>query len=352
MNAPRYSPLWELTLARLREFYREPAAVFWVYVFPLLIAVALGIAFRERPIEKIKVDVREDAGSPDRVATLKEQLAQAGRIEVHGVTGDEWTKRLRSGKTDLVIAPAVDGGIELWDEPNRTESVLARHAVQAALLKPAAGPAAPRTEERHLEETGNRYIDFLLPGLLGLNLMGGGLWGVGYVLADMRVRKLLKRFLATPMRRRDFLLSVMLSRMVFTIPEVLVLLLFGYLAFDVKNHGSWYELVFLIVFGAASFSGLGLLVASRAKTLESVSGLMNLVMLPMYVVSGVFFSSERFPEAVQPILKMLPLTAMNNALRGVMLEAKTLADLTGELTVLAVWGLIPFVIALKIFRWK
>jgi ABC-type multidrug transport system permease subunit len=348
----RYSPLWEMTLARLREFYREPAAVFWVYVFPLLIAAALGIAFRERPVEKVKVDVREDVGSPERVATLKEQLAQAGRIEVLGVTGDEWMRRLRAGKTDLVIAPTPDGGVELWDEPRRTESVLARHAVQAALLKPAAGKAAPKTEERHLEETGNRYIDFLLPGLLGMNLMGGGLWGVGYVLADMRVRKLLKRFLATPMRRRDFLLSVMLSRMFFTIPEVLVLLLFGYLAFDVKNQGSWYELVFLIVFGAASFSGLGLLVASRAKTLETVSGLMNLVMLPMYVVSGVFFSSERFPEAVQPVIQVLPLTAMNDALRAVMLEGKTLADLTFELGVLTVWGIIPFVIALKIFRWR
>src|SRR5919198_1325900 len=224
-----YSPLLELTLARLREFYREPAAVFWVYVFPLLMAIALGIAFRERPVERITVDVREDVGSPAAVAALKERLAAADQFEVRGVTGDEWMKRLRSGKTNLVIAPAADGGFELWDDPNRTETVLARHAVESALYKPATAAAAPRLDERHLAETGNRYIDFLLPGLLGMNLMGGGLWGVGYVLADMRVRKLLKRFLATPMRRRDFLLSVMLSRMLFTVPEVLTLLLFGWL---------------------------------------------------------------------------------------------------------------------------
>jgi ABC-2 type transport system permease protein len=346
-----YSPLLELTLSRLREFYREPAAVFWVYVFPLLLAMALGFAFREKPVERVKVDVREDVGSPAAVAALKDRLAQDEQFEVSGVTGDEWMKRLRSGKTNLVIAMSPDGGFELWDEPNRAETVLARHAVESALYKPAA-TAAPKLAARHLEETGNRYIDFLIPGLLGMNLMGGGLWGVGFVLADMRVRKLLKRFLATPMSRRDFLFSVMLSRMLFTVPEVLVLLLFGYLAFGVKNHGSLAALVFLIVFGAASFSGLGLLVASRAKTIETVSGLMNLVMLPMWLLSGVFFPSERFPEVTQPFIKVLPLTAMNDALRGVMLEGKSLTELGWELAVLTFWGLIPFVIALKIFRWR
>ncbi len=342
------SPLFQLVMARLREFYREPAAVFWVYCFPLLMAVALGIAFRDRPIERVTVDVREDAGSPEAIAKLKTVLAGDERLEVKSVTGDEWHKRLRSGKTGLVIV-ADDSGLELWDEPNRPESVLARHAVEAAVYKPASAKAV---SERHLDETGSRYIDFLLPGLLGMNLMGGGLWGVGYVLADMRVRKLLKRFLATPMKRRDFLLSVMISRMLFTVPEVCALLLFGYLIFDVKNAGSLTALLTLIVLGAACFSGLGLWVASRAKTLESVSGLMNFVMLPMYIVSGVFFSSERFPEIVQPTIKLLPLTAMNDALRGVMLEGKTLYELGNEVLVLAGWGLVSFVIALKIFRWQ
>src|SRR5215213_7368321 len=232
MDDRPYSPLLELTLARLREFYREPAAVFWVYGFPLIMAVALGIAFRERPVERIAVDVREDVGSPAAVAALKEKLARDERFEVQGVTGDEWTKRLRSGKTNLVVAPTADGGFELWDDPIQAQTILARHAVESVLFRQATGPGAPKLEPRHLEETGNRYIDFLIPGLLGMNLMGGGLWGVGFVLADMRVRKLLKRFLATPMSRRDFLLSVMLSRMLFTIPEVLILLLFGYLVFS------------------------------------------------------------------------------------------------------------------------
>jgi len=352
MNQSRYTPLVQLTLARLREFYREPAAIFWVYGFPLIMTIALGIAFRERPIEKITVDVREDVGSAEAVGALKESLSRDERIEVHAVNGDEWVKRLRSGKTDLVVARTADGGVEMWDEPNRSETVLARHAVQNLLNRQAAGPAGPKVSERHLEETGNRYIDFLLPGLLGMNLMGGGLFGVGFVLADMRVRKLLKRFLATPMRRSDFMLSIMFSRMIFTIPEVLVLLLFGWIVFDVKNQGSFLSLASLIVIGAASFAGLGLLVASRAKTIETVSGLMNLVMLPMWLLSGVFFSSERFPDFMQPFIKALPLTALIDALRAVMLEGKSLADLGQQLLVLTIWGVIPFVIALKIFRWR
>lgn len=350
MSEQRYTPLYQMTIARFREFYREPAAVFWVYIFPLLLAVALGVAFRDKPIEKITVTLRTDVGSRDAVDGLRDKLGQDERMIIREVTGDDWVRPLGSGKTDLVIAILPNGEYELWDEPNRAGSVLARHAVESMLYKPATG--GPQLSPKHLDETGNRYIDFLLPGLLGMNLMGGGLFGVGFVLADMRIRKLLKRFLATPMKRRDFLLSVMLSRMIFTVPEVLVLLLFGWLVFGVKNQGSLAALVFLIIFGAASFSGLGLLIASRAKTIETVSGLMNLVMLPMWLLSGVFFSAERFPDFMQPFIKMLPLTAMNDALRGVMLDGKSLFELGPELLVLGVWGGVSFAVALRIFRWQ
>ena len=191
-----------------------------------------------------------------------------------------------------------------------------------------------------------------MPGMLGMNLMGGGLWGVGFVMVDMRVRKLLKRFLATPMRRSDFLLGVMLSRLLFTFPEVLILLGFGYLAFGVGCEGNLLLLIGVILLGGCSFAGIGLLVASRAKTVETVSGLMNLVMLPMWILSGVFFSYERFPEAAHPVIRLLPLTALNDALRGVMLDGQSAAELWPQLTTLAVWGGVSFVIALRIFRWR
>src|SRR5262249_34802330 len=161
----------------------------------------------------------------------------------------------------------------------------ARTAVDDALQR-AAGRADPRPiQESTVREPGGRYIDFLVPGLLGMGIMGGGLWGVGFVTVDMRLRKVLKRFLATPMSKRDFLTAIILSRMVFLIPEVIVLLAFSYVVFGVRNFGTWPELLGLILLGSLSFSGIGLLVASRAKTIEAVSGLMNLVMLPMWIFS-------------------------------------------------------------------
>ncbi len=345
-----YSPLVQLTLARFREFYRQPEAIFWVYAFPLLIAVALGLAFREKPIERITIDVREDAGDPAAIESLKTRLATDSRLVVKGVTGEAWKKRLQSGRTDLVVTSAASG-YDLYTEPNRPESILARHAVESVLFKESS-KNGPTLTNKQLEERGQRYIDFLMPGLLGMNLMGGGLFGVGFVLADMRIRKLLKRFLATPMKRRDFLLSLMLSRMIFTVPEVLLLLGFGYLAFDVRNSGSFFSLLAIIVIGAAAFGGLGLLVASRAKTMETVSGLMNLVMLPMWILSGVFFKSDNFPEWMQPAIQALPLTALNDAIRGVMLEGQSLAELGFPLAILVGWGIVSFTVALKIFRWQ
>jgi ABC-2 type transport system permease protein len=343
------TPIWHLTIARIREFLREPAAVFWVYCFPLLTALILGIAFRERPIENIEIDFLS-GGDPAVVEDVKAKLAKDTRIKIKPSGEEDWKTRLRSGKTTLVVS-VTEAGVELWDEPNRPDSILARHAVEAALYRPTS-PVKPAVIEHHLEETGTRYIDFLLPGMIGMNLMGGGLWGVGFVLVDMRVRKLLKRYLATPMRKSDFLLSIMFSRMIFTIPEVMVLLLFGWAIFGVKVAGSLIALIVLMVLAAACFAGIGLLIASRAKTIETASGLMNMVMLPMYFTSGVFFSYERFPEVIHPFLRMLPLTATNDALRGVMLEAKPLSALLPEIAVISAWGCISFFIALKFFRWK
>ncbi len=347
------NPLWQLTLARFREFYREPAAIFWVYGFPLIMAVALGIAFRERPVEKVAVEIIADESAIEAVNELRDKLLADARLQVK--SGDDlWKKRLRSGKTDLVIfvRAGSDGPqYEMWNEPSRTESVLARNLVETVLLTRSGAKPLP-IEDHQLKETGTRYIDFLIPGLLGMNLMGGGLFGVGFVIVDMRVRKLLKRFLATPMRRSDFMLSIMISRLVFLIPEVILLLTFGWLAFDVKVQGNLLALMFIIVLGGFSFAGIGLLIACRAKTIETVSGLMNLVLLPMWVLSGVFFSSERFPEEMQPFIKALPLTALNDALRAIMLEGQSLIDVWSKIAILLAWGIGSFAIALRYFRWK
>lgn len=347
----RFAPLWQLTMARIKEFYRIPEAVFWVYGFPILMTVALGIAFRSRPVEKTTVDV-EQSNETTQVASV---LKADKRFEVTESSPEDANLRLKRARTDLVIASETKEGVNTIVyrfDPNRTESVAARNLVDGALARAKINEGSLPTRDEAFEQPGSRYIDFLVPGLLGMNLMGGGLWGVGFVIVDLRVRKLLKRFLATPMRRSDFLFSLMLSRLMFMVPEVLTLLLFAWLMFGVGVQGSVLTLVVIILLGAASFAGLGLFVACRAKTNEAVSGLMNLVMLPMWILSGVFFSSERFPTEVQPFIQALPLTALNNALRAIMLDGAGFSAISREILILSLWGGISFAIALKFFRWR
>lgn len=338
-------PLGQLILCRLREFYREPEAVFWVYGFPILMTVALGIAFRDQPQQTFRVDVIGPQAETAAAALDGERFVVALNEESIA------KERLRTGRIDLVVTAESVKKYDYLHIPTRPESQLARSEVDLVLQKEAGRVDAAEVTSTKLEAPGGRYIDFLVPGLLGMGLMGGGLWGVGFVTVDMRIRKLLKRFLATPMRKSDFLLSLMISRLLFMVPEVLLLLVFAWFAFGVGIAGSPVTVVFLILLGAISFAGLGLLIACRAKTLETVSGLMNLVMLPMWVLSGIFFSRERFPEFLQPAIRLLPLTALNDALRGVMLEGASLASLGHETITLALWGVVSFVLALKFFRW-
>jgi ABC-2 type transport system permease protein len=347
MSHDSQRPLVQLVLSRIRLFLREPAAVFWVYGFPLLMLIALGVAFRDNPQEKLTVDV---VGTGDTSA-IRGKLSADSRFKVVTPTPDEWRKRLQYGKTDLVIEVADNAQTKFWEEPRRAESRLARYAVQSTLLS-APSSSAKSPEVGTLEAAGSRYIDFLLPGMIGMGLMGGGVWGVGFVLVDMRVRKLLKLFTATPMRRTDFLASIMISRVIFTALDVVFLVIVGWLVFGVRCQGSYLQLTLASLLGAASFAGIGLLMASRAQTLETVSGLMNLILLPMWVFSGVFFSSERFPDAIQPFVNLLPLTALNQMLRGIMLEGSSLASFWPQVLLLTAYGVVTFAVALRIFRWK
>jgi ABC-type multidrug transport system permease subunit len=350
----RYHPLWQLVLARLREFYREPEAIFWVYGFPVLIVVALGIAFRNKPVERNTVDI-QDGAADATVESVRAALTGDKRYVYVVHTNDEATcrLRLRTGKTDLVVVPAPSGrGYEYVFDPTRPEGALARSRVDDTLQRAADRKEPLPTADREITEPGGRYIDFLIPGLLGMSLMGGGLWGVGFAIVDMRIRKVLKRLLATPMRKADFLGALLISRLLFLVPEVLVLLLFAWAAFGVVIRGSLLALAVIILLGSLAFCGIGLLVASRARTLEAVSGLMNLVMLPMWILSGIFFTSERFPEVAQPFIQALPLTPLINALRNVSLEGATLASQWQPLAILAAWGAGSFLLALRWFRWN
>ena len=352
-----WPPLLEIVRARFFEFIRRPEAVFWVYVFPLLMVLALGIAFRNKPVETIEVALVRVAGGEELATALKHDE----RIRLR--TGDlaSCEKLLRTGKVALVVIPTppTESGsraeppkIVYRYDPTRPGSLVAKETVDHLLQRWAGRTDPLPTTDEMWDEPGGRYIDFLIPGMLGMGLMGGGLWGVGFAIVDMRIRRLLKRLMATPMRRTDFLMGVMLSRLLFVIPEMAMIVLFARVVFGVVVYGSYGAVALLILLGAFEFSGIGLLVASRARTLESVSGLMNLTMLPMWVLSGIFFSYERFPEAVQPLIRLLPLTPLIDALRKVMQEGEPLAGVVPEMGVMSVWMIVTFVVALRIFRWS
>ena len=338
--------MFQLALARMREFYREPEAVFWVFGFPIVLAFALGLAFRNSGPGELQVGVA--AGPGDRAfAAVLDSSPQLAATVLDTATV---RLRLRTGRIALLVLPG-DPVVYRYDS-TRTESRLARLEVDDVLQR-ARGrtdPAAVRDDR--VVAPGSRYIDFLIPGLLGMNLLGSGIWGVGFSVVQARQKKLLKRFMATPMRRSHYLLSFILSRLVFLILEVAALVGFGWLIFGVGVRGSFATLAGITILGAFAFAGLGLLVASRARTIEGVSGLMNLVMLPMWILSGTFFSYARFPEAMIPFVKALPLTALNDALRAVMIDGARLASLGAPLAIVTGWGAVSFAIALKIFRWR
>lgn len=343
-------PILQLTKARLREFLREPEAVFWVFCFPILMIVALGLAFRSESVEAVTVDVIEGPASEKLADALKDD--ERFLVQVH--PSDVSQQRLRTGKTELVVSPETGSDSITYRyeyDPTRPGSVLARNLVDDVLQRAAGRKDVAETENIEISEPGSRYIDFLVPGLIGMGLMGGGIWAVGFAIVDMRIRKLLKRFLATPMKKQHFLAALMLSRLAFMIPEVLVILLFSRLAFGVVCQGSYITLTLLVILGAIEFTGIGLLIASRAKTLEAASGLMNLVMVPMWIGSGIFFSPERFPEALQPLISLLPLTPVIGAIRQVMLEGTHLTGLGPELGIIIGWSVVAFALALKLFRW-
>ncbi|MGH9750533.1 MAG: ABC transporter permease [Candidatus Polarisedimenticolia bacterium] len=342
----RHHPFLLLVLARLRELMREPEVVFWIFIFPILLAVGLGMAFRNKPPDEIAVAIVDGPGAAATAATLPASGGFATTI----LDEAEAARRLRLGKVAIVVVPGAS--YEYRFDPTRPDGALARQRVHDALQRGAGRTDPVGVRETPISEPGARYIDFLIPGLLGMNIMSGGMWGVGFAIVDMRSRKLLKRLIATPMRRSDFLGSIMTSRVLLVLMELALMLFFGWLVFDMVIRGSLWSIVLLALLGAFVFSGIGLLVACRTARIETASGLMNLVMLPMFVFSGIFFSADRFPAVIQPFVKALPLTALNDALRASILEGADLPSQVARIGVLLGWGIASFVVGLRVFRWN
>ncbi|HEX7681586.1 MAG TPA: ABC transporter permease [Thermoanaerobaculia bacterium] len=342
-------PIIELASTRTKEFLREKEAMFWVFGFPLILALALGFAFREKPPDRVPVAVVAGPNAQQRLAALRRSPTLLPRV----MSEQEARDALRRGKVSLLIAESAGSDTIVYRfDSTRPDALSARQAADDALQTAAGRRDVVVSREERVHEQGARYIDFLIPGLLGMNLMGTGMWSMGFTIANARMKKLLKRLVATPMRKTDYLLAMFLSRLLWLILEISVLVAFGWIVFGVRVNGSILVLILLCIVGGYAFSGIGLLTASRARSIEAVSGLMNLIMMPMWLCSGVFFSYERFPDSVKPFIRILPLTLLNDALRAVINDAAGVQRIAFQLGILAVWGIVTFVIGLKIFRWQ
>lgn len=349
----RMTSLRELVSVRFKEYYREPEAIFWSFIFPVILAIGLGIAFRNRPAESVPVAVVAPADAPAAVRdSLPAHLTRGGGLTVTRVGNEEEGRELlRTGRAALLVVPGDTGVTYVFDD-TRPESRNARLLVDDRVQRGAGRGDPVAIGERQVREAGSRYIDFLIPGLLGMNIMGGGMWGIGFSIVDARRKHLLKRLVATPMSRLEFLLSYVLSRLSFLVVEIIVVLGFAMLAFGVPVRGSLLLFSGVALLSSLAFAALALLVVSRARTIEAASGLMNVAMLPQWVLSGVFFSSANFPDAAQPFIRALPLTATIDAFRGIMLQGAGLAAVLPELGIMAAWLVVSLVLAMRWFRWR
>ena len=341
-----YPPIVELTLARLREFVREPEALFWTFFFPIVMSVAMAIAFPASGGQTVRVGVAAGPASEE----LRRLLSSEKDIVVRELPPDDELRALRNGDVHLIVVAGSPPMYRL--DPMRAESKLARLVVDDVLKRAGGRPEPWHAREELVEVPGSRYVDWLIPGIICLGIMNNGLWSIGFMTVQARLRKLLKRLAASPMRRRDYLVAPVIARLAFLGPEVTVPLVFGALAFGMPVRGGILSIAVVSIAGALMWGALGLLMGSRARTFEAASGLMNLMSVPMWVFSGVFFSASNFPDAVQPFIQALPLTALVDAMRAVVLEGVSLPSIWNELAIMASWTIVPFAIALKIFRWR
>lgn len=328
------------------EFWRSPAAVFWTYGFPLMMAVVLGFAFQPGTPPPVPVAVLDVPAA----TAVYETVRSSSRLSVELLAPDVADQALARGRVALLIK-IDDGQPVLRSDPTRPEAELARLLVERAIHEERQGGLESiRAEDE--DRPGSRYIDFLIPGLIGLNLLGAGMWGVGFNLVQMRVQNLLRRLFVTPMKRSEFLAGYLLGRSVLVIPEALAILLFGVLLWGVPFRGSYLVALLVIVIGGWTFTGIGCLCASRARTIETIGGVMNAVQLPMWILGGTFFANEALEGPVRWAAECMPLTHVNRVLRDVMLESGTLADVWLPLLLLLAAGVLCFTLAMRLFRWQ
>jgi len=343
--------LYRLVELNIKEYIRDPAAFFWGLGFPILMIWGLGITFTSPNKPRIEIAVVSTVSNSD-LQIIKELTKKSERVTfvVNEYTRDVAEKFLKRGEIGLILNKSADKWVYLFDTRN-SESKLSYHELKDVLEERDSATS----EILPIEVLGTRYVDFLIPGFVGMGIMMSCMWGTSYLLIDRRNKKLLRRLVATPMNRPLFLFAQIISRHIVSLMEISMLLLFSYFAFDFRPNVSVFALWPILFAGHCAFSGLAILLASRTASVDIGNGLINAITTPCLVLSGVFFSIRHFPEWARPVIDLLPLTVLLKGLRHLMLEGGSWFTFAPELYlsfgVMMVFGTICFLIGLKIYKW-
>jgi ABC-type multidrug transport system permease subunit len=363
------NPLIQLIIIQFKEFLREPGVLFWSFLFPVLIALGLGMAFNKK--NEMKKDVAVIENQVMRNSAFRNILHLYAKIDSINEkirysirTGSEKTgfitfrfmpaswniaeKMLKQGKV-LIILEEKDKKLYYHYDPLNTDAQLTY--MQLTSLISEGIPDEPAAEIKPLTQKGTRYIDFLIPGLIAMNMMMSSMWGVSYTLIEKRSKKLMRRMVATPMRKSDFMLAQLVTRFVLCTVEAIILYVFAWYFFSISIEGSILALLVLFLAGMIFFTGLAILISSRTSNTEVGNGLINVVVMPMMILSGIFFSYHNFPDPFVKIIQKLPLTVLADGIRSIFIEGAGFAETYIASIILLTLGLIAFITGLKIYKW-
>jgi ABC-2 type transport system permease protein len=367
----RRNSLIQLILIHYREFIREPGILFWSIIFPVLMAWVLGIAFSKQAGLAQQVAFIDDSSNMN--PELRQFLHDAKNVDNSEKNGEVYLEKtiqneklgkttfkflmtdwdgglllLKRGQVNLILREYPDS-VEYFFDPLNPQAkmvyILLSSAINNENLVYESASINPLTQK------GNRYIDFLIPGLVAMGVMNSLLWGISYALIEMRSKKLLRRMVATPMKRSEFLISIFVARLSITIIEALLLLSFAFVYFHISIQGSLPALILIFLAGNIAFSGIAILISSRTANSRIGTGLINVITMPMTVLSGIFFSYHNFPDFAVPIIQKFPLTMMADSIRSVFIEGAGIAQVSLNALILSALGLICFAIGLRTYKW-
>jgi ABC-2 type transport system permease protein len=377
MNNPiSHYQLYHLVVAHFKEVIRQPAVIFWGIIFPILIALGLGLAFTQQTESVYRVGVaagRTDMAQQEPAVlrflqergrrldptekgstwqlTLEDSRSGNTRFLFTQTDWDSAIVQIKRGKLNLIVEPAPDGRIQYHFDPRNPEAELAYLKLSAA-VESGTGPETDSNDPVvPLTVTGTRYIDFLVPGLICLGVMMSCMWGVSYGMIDKRSKKLLRRLVATPMKKSHFLVALMTVRIAMNLIEAVLLFIFASLVFDIAVQGSIAALAAIFLAGNIAFCGIAIFTSSRTANTEVGNGLVNAVVMPMTVLSGIFFSYHNFPDWSIAFIQKLPLTLFADGIRAIFNEGGGFAETGLAVAVLTAVGVIFFSLGLRIFRW-